>query len=111
MSNIKSNVYPADVRRDNYGWWVHPAYAAFCDNRDFVDFSEFEGWLKANSLEWTYRLLDTENACSAAAREYVCFGTLTNRKPEPPKGEGWFVCSIHVCDDGPICIWLRRVTH
>lgn len=28
-------------------------------------------------------------------------------QPTMPRGEGWFILSIHDTDDGPICIWAR----
>ncbi|MCS2154734.1 hypothetical protein MUU49_19465 [Scandinavium goeteborgense] len=103
MSQITA--LPVDICPD-YGW-THPAYAAFCNDREYVPTHEFNDWLKANGLHSQSVWLDIDDD-SVAALEYEVLGSFGFWEPEMPEGDGWFVGSIHDTDDGPVCVWLRQ---
>jgi len=96
------SIKPLEVQRDQYGYWSHPDYLAFCDGREFISTEEFDQWMSDHGLKWkvNYRdedMLDpTVDGCDISAWQ-----------PESPEGEGWFVGSIHDTEDGAVCIWLR----
>ncbi len=90
------------VERDQYGYWSHPDYLAFCDGREYIPTEEFNQWMKAKGLEWKVDYRDEEET------DYDADGyDLSTWNPEAPAGDGWFVGSIHDTDDGAVCIWLR----
>jgi hypothetical protein len=96
------SIKPLEVKRDQYGYWSHPDYLAFCDGREFIPTAEFDQWMSERGLQWlvAYRdedMIDpTADGCDISAWQ-----------PESPEGEGWFVGSIHDTEDGAVCIWLR----
>lgn len=90
------------VERDQYGYWSHPDYLAFCDGREYIPSAEFNQWMEAKGLEWKVDYRDEEET------DYDADGyDLSTWNPEAPAGDGWFVGSIHDTDDGAVCIWLR----
>lgn len=90
------------VERDQYGYWSHPDYLAFCDGREYIPSAEFNQWMEAKGLEWKVDYRDEEET-DYDADAY----DLSTWNPEAPAGDGWFVGSIHDTDDGAVCIWLR----
>lgn len=90
------------VERDQYGYWTHPGYAAFCDGREFISLGEFIDWLMEHGLEWKVVYRD-EDDVDPAVDGY----DISAWQPEAPDGDGWFVGSIHETEDGAVCIWLR----
>ncbi|AVG78603.1 hypothetical protein [Pantoea ananatis] len=90
------------VERDQYGYWSHPDYLAFCDGREYIPSAEFNQWMKAKGLEWKVDYRDEEEI-----EPDVDGYDLSAWNPEAPAGDGWFVGSIHDTDDGAVCIWLR----
>ncbi|WP_210526439.1 hypothetical protein [Pantoea ananatis] len=90
------------VERDQYGYWSHPDYLAFCDGREYIPTEEFDQWMKAKGLEWKVDYRDEEEI-----EPDVDGYDLSTWNPEAPAGDGWFVGSIHYTDDGAVCIWLR----
>ncbi|MEN4606021.1 hypothetical protein [Pantoea agglomerans] len=98
------SIKPLEVQRDQYGYWSHPDYLAFCDGREFISTAEFNQWMSEHGLQWKVEYRDedmidpTVDGCDISAWQ-----------PESPEGEGWFVGSIHDTEDGAVCIWLRAV--
>ncbi|PQK87352.1 hypothetical protein [Pantoea ananatis] len=90
------------VERDQYGYWSHPDYLAFCDGREYIPEDEFDQWMEAKGLEWKVDYRDEEEI-----EPDVDGYDLSTWNPEAPAGDGWFVGSIHDTDDGAVCIWLR----
>jgi len=96
------SIEPLEVKRDQYGYWSHPDYLAFCDGREFIHPAEFDQWMSEHDLQWKVKYRDedmidpTVDGCDISAWQ-----------PESPEGEGWFVGSIHDTEDGAVCIWLR----
>ncbi|WP_312828539.1 hypothetical protein [Pantoea anthophila] len=46
------SIKPLEVQRDQYGYWSHPDYLAFCDGRDFISTAEFNQWMAAFHIQW-----------------------------------------------------------
>lgn len=95
-------IKPMEVQRDQYGYWTHPDYAAFCDGREYVANEEFNQWMALQGLEWTVIYRD-EDEIDPAVDGY----DISTWQPDSPSGDGWFVGSIHDTEDGAVCIWLR----
>lgn len=99
---IATTLTALPVERDQYGYWSHPDYLAFCDGREYIPTDEFDQWMEAKGLEWKVNYRDEEET------DYDADGyDLSTWNPEAPAGDGWFVGSIHDTDDGAVCIWLR----
>lgn len=92
------------VERDEYGYWTHPIYAAFCGDRDYIQTAEFNEWLKEQGLGWSVSYRDDEDIS-----DEVDSCDISAWQPETPAGDGWFVGSIHDTEDGAVCIWLRNI--
>lgn len=90
------------VERDQYGYWSHPDYLAFCDGREYIPSAEFNQWMEAKGLEWKVDYHDEEEIEPNVDGYDLC-----TWNPEAPEGDGWFIGSIHDTDDGAVCIWLR----
>lgn len=96
------SIKPLEVQRDQYGYWSHPHYLAFCDGREYITPAEFDQWMLEHGLQWKVEYRDEDmidppvDGCDISAWQ-----------PESPEGEGWFVGSIHDTEDGAVCIWLR----
>ncbi len=100
---MNNKIVAMPVERDQYGYWTHPLYDAFCDGREFISPDEFNVWLKQNGLEWKVAYRDEDDF------DYEVDGyDISTWQPESPAGDGWFVGSIHDTEDGAVCIWLRR---
>ncbi|WP_312973608.1 hypothetical protein [Atlantibacter sp.] len=100
---MKNLITALPVERDQYGYWTHPVYDAFCDGREHVPTEEFNAWMRENGLEWTVEYRD-ESDIDPNVDGY----DISAWQPESPAGDGWFVGSIHDTEDGAVCIWLRN---
>jgi len=95
-------IKPMEVKRDQYGYWSHPDYLAFCDGREFIPSAEFNQWMESQGLQWSVSYRDEEEV-----EPGIDGSDLSSWEPKSPAGEGWFVGSIHDTEDGAVCIWLR----
>lgn len=105
---MSNTITELPVERNDIGYWSHPAFEALIGDREGISSSEFDAWLQANNLEDAYSYWGEED--SKEYLEYAESGSFAKWQPTPPAGLGWFICSIHETeDDGPICIWLRKL--
>lgn len=103
-----TKIGPEPVERSPEGWWVHPAFSAFLDGREWVTTAEFHDWLNRNGLRCSTTYFDVDED-TPEAREWSKSGTFAGWEPERPDGEGWFIGSIHESEDeGPLCVWFRQ---
>lgn len=58
---MNNKIVAIPVERDQYGYWTHPLYDAFCDGREFISPDEFNVWLKENGLEWKIAYRDEDD--------------------------------------------------
>lgn len=97
----------APVERDSDGYWTHPAHPEFEEGQD----AEAAAWFNAQKLQTHLAYLEGEAEDHPAVVAYWGDAGDSNISPwEPPrpKGEGWFVLSIHDTEDwGPVCVWAR----
>ena len=100
---MNTKIVAMPVERDQFGYWTHPLYEAFCDGREHVPTAEFNDWMNAQGLQWAVSYRDEEDIDPA-----VDGYDISAWQPEAPAGEGWFVGSIHDTEDGAVCIWLRQ---
>lgn len=100
---MSNKILAIPVERDQYGYWTHPDYAAFCDGREYISSIEFDAWLKKHGLQWKVIYRD-EDDIDPSVDGY----DISAWQPESPDDDGWFVGSIHDTEDGAVCIWLRQ---
>ncbi|WP_313471738.1 hypothetical protein [Atlantibacter hermannii] len=100
---MSNQITALPVERDQYGYWTHPIYDAFCDGREHITDDEFNTWADANGLEWRIEYRD-EDEIEQHGDGY----DISTWEPSGIKGDGWFVGSIHDTEDGAVCIWLRN---
>jgi hypothetical protein len=100
---MSTRIEAIEVNRDEYGYWTHPDYDKFCDGREFISSSEFDGWLDSKGLESRIEYRD-EDEIAQHGDGY----DISTWQPSGIKGNGWFVGSIHDTEDGAVCIWFRN---
>ncbi|TBL96662.1 hypothetical protein [Hafnia alvei] len=104
-----STIQPAEVERDQYGYWTHPDYFEPANGNEYGMPGEFDAWIKANNLEIIEAWLECDdNAIELLEKYEAGDADISGWQPQQPSGYGWFVASIHDTEDGPICIWLRH---
>jgi hypothetical protein len=99
-------IQPEFVRRDEGGWWSHPGYLAEFDEEATSE--QLNDWFKTHQLE--HRVSSMESEVSDEEYEsYFESCDCSLWEPSTPEGDGWFKLSIHDTEDGPVCVWGRRV--
>lgn len=107
MGNEK--ITPLTIKRDENGYWTHPAYDAYCDGREYIPNSEYDRWLKEIGMELEIICLEYDDESPTQLRYFeLGYPGVREWEPSMPDGEGWFIVSIHDTDDGPVCIWMRE---
>lgn len=101
---MSNTITELPVERDQYGHWIHPEYEKFCDGREYISTEEFNAWMGARGLAWSFVYRD-EGEIDPQIDGY----DISSWEPESPDGDGWFVGSIHDSEDGAVCVWLRAV--
>ena len=98
-------IQPAPVERDAQGWWSHPGIPNFDE-----DMNAWRAWIDAQGLDIKYKMLEDEPEEHPVWRSYFEdeSPSVANWTVAPPKGDGWFVLSIHDTEDGPVWVWARR---
>lgn len=107
MSEVTMNlIQPAEVVRDEYGFWTHPDYPEWdeCTLTETIN-----GWFEEQGIKCVSVLFE-DDAPEELQDAWLVNGEALYEKWEPtaPKGDGWFVLSIHDTESGPVCIWGRR---
>ncbi|MFP1891058.1 hypothetical protein ACLEEJ_00350 [Lonsdalea quercina] len=101
-------ITPVAVERDEYGYWTHPDYYAYCDGREYIPKSEYDQWLKQIGMESVVVCLEYDDESLKQTMYFEWDPDVRGWEPPKPDGEGWFIVSIHDTDDGPVCIWMRE---
>ncbi|MFJ9451458.1 hypothetical protein [Herbaspirillum sp. NPDC101397] len=96
------------VVRDSEGYWSHPGMPDF--NEDTPQ-SEYLAWVEAQGLELSIDSLEDYDEHPAFER-YFENGSpdIGDWTPEQPRGDGWFILSIHMTEDSAVWVWARRKT-
>nr|WP_246753577.1 hypothetical protein [Dickeya oryzae] len=89
-------IEPQAFQVDINGCWTHPDFPETDESWDEKRFSE---WARQEGLESKLIFADVGEGDAIQTHWWEL------RKP---KGEGWFVGSIHDTDEGPVCVWLRN---
>lgn len=104
-------IHPVDVVRDSDGWFSHPQYLSEPEWEDieFIERMDFDRYCAERGIETTITSMESDDL--EMLDQYVELGQCDCRDWEPsqPDGDGWFVLSIHDTEDGPVCVWGRRL--
>lgn len=103
----KTFLQPAEAARTHLGHWTHPDYPL---TEDGVEEGDFSDWLQlighASSTCW----MENDIGAAAVTERYMNGdGDISAWEPSKPAGDGWFIGSIHDTEDGPLCVWLRKL--
>jgi hypothetical protein len=98
----------AVVRRDKDGWWSHPDYLSEFD--DEITPEQFAEWCKRQQVETKVSYMETD-VDDEVFQAYMNDGQCNCSAWDitHPAEQGWFILSIHDAEDGPVCVWGRRV--
>lgn len=102
-----STIQPAEVKRDDYGFWTHPDYPAHWDEGTSVD--EILAWVEQNNVE--YRSVSFEDDAPEELQDAwseTGEADCTKWEPSMPEGDGWFMFCLFDTEDGPSCTWMRH---
>lgn len=104
-------IEPVEVVRDADGWFSHPQYMTEPEFADveWLSQQEFDKYTSERGIETgiTYMELDDDELYDRYVNDGLC--ECSAWEPSRPAGDGWFVLSIHDTEDGPICVWGRRL--
>jgi len=91
---------PAEIDRDEYGYWLHPTLADIAVDTPITDHP-------AAGMEFRFVAMGPDEG--AVAHRYFEQGDpdITDWSPSAPDGEGWFVVAIYDTEDGPHCAFAR----
>lgn len=99
-------VLPEIVQRNEQGSWTHSNFYVGTN-------ALFDHWLAEHNLEHQIAFMDCgdDNTSQALLAKYHSgFADFSGWQPDPPKGDCWFIGSIHDSEEGPVCIRLRFIT-
>lgn len=104
-------IEPVELVRDAEGWFSHPQYFTEPEWDEVENFTreEFETYMTDRGIEAAITSLEGDDY--EANERYCEEGQVdcSSWEPSKPSGEGWFVLSINDTEDGPICVWGRRL--
>jgi len=100
-------INPADVTRDQYGFWLHPGFPTLEEEQLGQEWRDF---LQKNGLESDFVDM-AGDATDEVSDKYFNKGDpdCSAWTPTSPIGEGWFIFGIWATDDGPTSCWVRNV--
>lgn len=104
-------IEPVEVVRREDGWWYHPQWLTEPEFEDveYIPVGVFEAYTKARGITTTVTSLEGDDA-----ELYEAYFVNEDFEPgrwipTPPEGDGWFVLSIQDHEDGPTCVWGRKI--
>ena len=98
-------IQPAEVIRDQYGYFYHPELPAW----DEAEQEECAQWHIDQLLESIFTMMENDIDQDLYDMYLEDEYSVLSWVPSQPDGEGWFCLAISDCDDGPFCHWVRRV--
>lgn len=99
-------ISPAEVTRDEDGYWLHPDFPHF---EEEITTSEWQNYLDQNKLQ--SKFVDMEgDAPDEVADGYFETGNpdCSAWAPTMPDGDDWFLFGIWDTEDGPTSCWVRH---
>ncbi|GEM_PF-5074383 len=91
------------AERDEHGFWTHPAWPS--TEEELIPYAWFyDRGLDVKQVEFEYDAPETLQAAWYHDGTADC----TSWNSTQPAGDGLFIFSIHVTEDGPICVWVRH---
>lgn len=101
-------VQPFPAERDSEGWWSHPHYLSEFD--DEVSQEQFDDWCRRHQVETKITHMESD-VDFEVFDAYMTDGQVDCSAWEirHPDDAGWFILSIHDTEDGPVCVWGRRL--
>lgn len=98
-------IQPATIERDEHGYWTHPDYP---EHDEDSPASLFEEWFTSQGLESACVLFE-DDAPEELQDAWLESGEADVEKWQPttPKGDGWFLLSLHDTENGPVAIFAR----
>lgn len=93
-----------EVKRDNEGMWMHPAFPWDSVAED----SDLRPYIKEWGYECRFNSLDSDAPDEiieryADSNEPDC----SYWTPNTPDGDGWFLGAIYDTEEGPVACWMR----
>ncbi|MDR8364068.1 hypothetical protein [Pseudomonas sp. JL3] len=102
-------IEPFPVHRDANGWWSPPDYLSEFD--DEITEEQFNNWCARHQVETKITYMESD-VSTDVFNVYMEDGQVdcSAWEIQHPAEPGWFILSIHDAEDGPVCIWGRRMT-
>ena len=109
MPEVTVLIQPLPVERDIDGWWSHPDYLSEFD--DEITEEQFTDWCARHQVETKISHMESDVDADVFDTymndgQVDCSAWVIQHPAEP----GWFILSIHDAEDGPVCVWGRKVT-
>lgn len=104
-------IEPVEVMRDAEGWWSHPQYLMEpeFEDVDALTLERYRSYLTDRGVESSYTTMESDDYVEFERYCETGDANCSAWTPLPPDGTGWFILSIHDTEDGPICVWGRKL--
>lgn len=104
-------IEPVAVVRREDGWWYHPQWLTEPEFEDveYIARDVFDAYTKDRGITTAVTTLEGDDDALYEAYGEDDEFDISRWNPTPPSGEGWFTLSIQDTEDGPICVWGRKI--
>ena len=105
---------PADIIRDQYGFWIHPVFSGYLDrvigDTECMTVEQYEELKRYFGIEFSKVEMEFDAPEEVASRywDHEELEAVAYWNPSKPKGDGgWFLVSINDTEDGPVAWWAK----
>jgi hypothetical protein len=96
---------PERVRRDRYGFWLHPLLGRLREGQQITDLEE------ARAMELCFRSFELDAPRDLLGLYHSVRGDWARAvrawQPTEPEGAGWFLVAVYDTEDGPYACFAR----
>jgi hypothetical protein len=96
---------PKRVRRDRYGFWLHPLLRRLREGQQITDLEE------ARDMELCFRSFELDAPDDLLGLYHSVRGDWARAvrawQPTRPEGAGWFLAAVYDTEDGPYACFAR----
>ncbi|AUC05524.1 hypothetical protein PFCIP103579_0346 [Prolinoborus fasciculus] len=105
---------PAEIIRDQYGFWTHPVFSEYLDHvigdSESMTLEQFEELKQHFNVDFSKVEMEFDASEEVASRywDHEELEAVAYWNPSKPKGDAdWFLVSINDTEDGPVAWWAK----
>jgi hypothetical protein len=108
--HLRDSVFvPMPSKRDDRGYWYHPAFPNVDDKDDLFN---LESWLKSHKMRAEFVTIPDDDVLQAIydSPEYMINGDCNRWIPQPPADDCFFLFGIYPTEVGPYACYIAAPT-